>query len=37
MDKQTKREIAVITSCTLAAIPVFGSLGFVVVAGLLAW
>ena len=29
--------LAVITSCTLAAIPIFGSLGFVVMAGLLAW
>jgi hypothetical protein len=37
MDKQTKHEIAVITSCMLAAIPIFGSLRFVVVAGLLAW
>jgi len=37
MDKDTKHEIAVITGATLAAIPVFAGLGFVVVAGLLAW
>jgi hypothetical protein len=37
MDMQTKHEIAVITSCMLAAIPIFGSLGFAVVAGLLIW
>ena len=37
MDKDTKHEVAVIALSTLAAIPVIGSLGFVVVAGLLTW
>jgi hypothetical protein len=37
MDKQTKHEIAVIALTSLAAIPVIGSLGFVIVAGLLTW
>jgi hypothetical protein len=37
MDKQTKHEIAVIALTSLAAIPVVGSLGFVIVAGLLTW
>jgi hypothetical protein len=37
MDKDTKHEITVIALSTLAAIPVVGSFGFVVVAGLLAW
>jgi hypothetical protein len=36
MDKDTKHEITVIAITTLAAIPVVGSLGLVVVAGL-AW
>jgi hypothetical protein len=37
MDKDTKHEVAVIALSTLAVIPIVGSLGFVVVAGLLAW
>lgn len=37
MDKDTKHEVAVIALSTLAAIPVIGSLGFVVLAGLLTW
>lgn len=37
MDTQTKREIAVLTLTTLAAVPLVGSLAFVVAAGLLAW
>ena len=37
MDKDTKHEVAVIALSTLAAIPVIGSLGFVVVASLLTW
>jgi hypothetical protein len=37
MDKQTKHEIAVIALTSLAAIPVIGSLGFVIVTGLLTW
>jgi hypothetical protein len=37
MDKQTKHEIVVIALTGLAAIPVVGSLGFVIVAGLLTW
>lgn len=37
MDKDTKHEIAVIALSTLAAVPVVGSLGFVVLAGLLTW
>ena len=37
MDKDTKHEVAVIALSTLAAIPVIGSLGFVVVASLLIW
>jgi hypothetical protein len=37
MDTDTKHEITVIALTSLAAIPVFGSLGFVIVAGLLTW
>jgi hypothetical protein len=37
MDKQTKHEIAVLALSTLAALPLVGSLGFVIMAGLLAW
>jgi hypothetical protein len=37
MGKDTKHEITVIALTSLAAIPVVGSLGFVIVAGLLAW
>jgi hypothetical protein len=37
MDKDTKHEIIVIAASTLAAIPVVGSFGLVVLAGLLTW
>jgi hypothetical protein len=37
MDQDTKHEIVVIAFSTLAAIPVVGSLGLVVVASLLTW
>jgi len=37
MDKDTKHEIIVIAASTLAVMPVVGSLGFVVLAGLLTW
>lgn len=37
MDKGTRHEITVIALTSLAAIPLVGSLGLVIIAGLLTW